>query len=147
MKPLKLIALDEEDLAIVAAHLQDAIVKVADIIWRPDEQRLVLPLNRFDWTKAHSDRPDFQRRRAALRFERVAGFQAHKITPTNREAVLNLLTIGFAAASPPGGQITLTYSGGIAMRLDVECIEAELVDLGPAWQASCPQHTDAARTA
>ena len=49
MDRLKLIALDEDDLAVVSAHLQDAVVKVADIHWRPSEKRLVLALNRFDW--------------------------------------------------------------------------------------------------
>ena len=147
MPPLKLIALDQEDLDIVAAHLQDAIINVADILWRPAERRLVLLFNRFDWAQAHSDRAEFQRRRAALRFERVASFQALKIAPANKEAVLNLLNIGFAGENPPGGRVTLTFSGGIAMRLDVECIEAELVDLGPAWQATRPQHSNDAQSA
>ena len=49
MQPLKLIALDQDDIAVVSTHLQDAVVKVADIIWLPSEHRLVLGLNRFDW--------------------------------------------------------------------------------------------------
>ena len=49
MNPLKLIALDQDDLEVVSTHLQDAVVKVADIVWLPAEKRLVLGLDRFDW--------------------------------------------------------------------------------------------------
>ena len=49
MDPLKLIALDQDDIAIVSTHLQDAVVKIGDIVWLPAEKRLVLGLNRFDW--------------------------------------------------------------------------------------------------
>ena len=72
MDRLKLIALDREDIEVVSAHLQDAVVKAADIHWRPAEKRLVVALNRFDWEAAHGAAPEFRRRRAALRFERVS---------------------------------------------------------------------------
>jgi hypothetical protein len=147
MQPLKLLALDQDDLHIVAAHLQDAVIKVADVHWWPSERRLILVFNRFDWEQAYSDEPKYQRRRSALRFERVAACKACKITPTNKDAVLNLLNIEFAEEDLPAGCITLTFSGGIAMRLQVECIEVELVDLGPVWQAACPQHLDDAPAA
>ena len=72
MDELKLIALDEDDINVISAHLQDAVVKTADIRWRPSEQRLVIGLNRFDWEAANGSSPEFRRRRAALRFERVS---------------------------------------------------------------------------
>ena len=59
MDRLKLIALDREDIEVVSAHLQDAVVKAADIRWRPAEKRVVVALNRFDWEAA-------QRRRAGI---------------------------------------------------------------------------------
>ena len=71
MDQLKFVVLDDEDLAVVSAHLQDAVLKVSDVMWRPQEKRLVLALNRFDWESAQADRPAYRRRRAALRFERV----------------------------------------------------------------------------
>ena len=49
MDQLKFVVLDEEDLEIVSTHLQDAVAKVSDVLWRPQEKRLVLALNRFDW--------------------------------------------------------------------------------------------------
>lgn len=141
MELLKLIAFDEEDLRVLSAHLQDSIVKVSDILWRPTEQRAVLVLNRFDWEEAQGALARYQRRRAALRFERVKSFKASRLTPARKDLVLNLLTVTFAETDPPAGLITLTFSGGPALRFDVECIEAELADLGPVWATECcPNH-------
>ena len=53
MKPLKLIALDEEDLAIVSSHLPDAVVRVGDMVYQPSKKRFAAVLNRFDWEAAH----------------------------------------------------------------------------------------------
>ena len=52
MEELKLVALDKDDIEIVSAHVQDALVKVADILWQPREHRFVVALNRFDWMNA-----------------------------------------------------------------------------------------------
>ncbi|MBV9347516.1 MAG: DUF2948 family protein [Pseudolabrys sp.] len=140
---LKFVALDGEDLEVVSAHLQDAVVNPAEILWRPAEHRLVLGLARFDWEAAQSANPQYRRRRAALRFERVRACKARQIDPANSNAALNLLAVDFAANDAPAGIVTLTFSGGAALRLEVECLEAELADLGPTWAcAACPSHAD-----
>lgn len=138
---LKLVALDEDDLGVVSTHLQDSIVKVADIHWRPAEMRLVMLLNRFDWEEAST--AHFQRRRTALRFERVRSCQCRHVRPHDKDAVLNLLAVEFTPGDNPAGQVILTFSGGCALRLDVECIEVEMADLGPVWDTTlCPTHPD-----
>ncbi len=143
MDPLKLIAVDRDDLEIVATHLQDAVVKIGDIHWRPWEKRLVMGLNRFDWECAQCGTPHFQRRRTALRFERVHACKCRNIDALDRAAVLNLLTIEFLENDPPGGNIMFVFSGGAELKLDVECLEAELADLGPVWDTPCcPAHGD-----
>ena len=142
MDRLKLIALDREDIEVVSAHLQDAVVKAADIRWRPAEKRLVVALNRFDWESANGASPEFRRRRAALRFERVTACKCRNCTPVEKGQVLNLLAVVFEDTDQPAGVVTLTFSGGATLRLEVECLEAELADLGPAWVTeSCPAHT------
>ena len=93
MDRLKLIALDREDIEVVSAHLQDAVVKAADIRWRPAEKRLVVALNRFDWEAANGASPEFRRRRAALRFERVSACKCRNCTPVEKDQVLNLLAV------------------------------------------------------
>ena len=141
MNPLKLIALDQDDIAIVSTHLQDAVVKVADIVWLPAEKRLVLGLNRFDWEACGCKDPCYQRRRTALRFERVMACRCRNVDPKTKDAVLNLLAIEFDETDTPGGTVTLIFSGGAALRLEVECLECELADLGPTWTATArPEH-------
>ena len=138
---LKLVVLDEEDLEVVSTHLQDAVVKVADVHWHPAEKRLVVALNRFDWEGAQSEQPEYRRRRAALRFERVLSCKCRSVNPAGKDAVLNLLAVEYSETQAPSGFVTLVFSGGGALRLDVECLEAELADLGPVWTATaCPVH-------
>ena len=141
MDQLKLVVLDEEDLEVVSAHLQDAVAKVADVLWRPRERRVVLALNRFDWEATQSAQPEYRRKRAALRFERVLSCKCRGVSPAGKDAVLNLLAVEFSETDTPGGVVTITFSGGATLRLEVECLEAELADLGPSWStAVCPVH-------
>ena len=107
MNPLKLIALDQDDIAIVSTHLQDAVVKVEDIVWLPAEKRLVLGVNRFDWEACGEVTPCYQRRRTALRFERVNALRCRNLDPQQKEAVLNLLAVEFEEADAPAGKVTL----------------------------------------
>lgn len=141
---LKFAVLDEEDLEVVSTHLQDAVLKVADVLWRPAENRVVVALNRFDWEGAQADRPEYRRRRSALRFERVLSCKCRSLDPAGKDAVLNLLAVEFTETDTPSGVVSLIFSGGAVLRLEVECLEAELVDLGPVWGAAkCPQHAEA----
>jgi hypothetical protein len=143
MDSVKFIALDKEDLEVVSAHLQDAEVKVADVHWRPAEKRLVLAVDRFDWPAAIASVPELRRCRAALRFERVLACKCKNVNPAGKEQVLNLLAVEFTESNSPGGLVTLTFSGGATLRLDVECLEVELADLGPIRIADCcPSHLD-----
>jgi Protein of unknown function (DUF2948) len=151
MDLLKLVALDNDDIEVLSAHVQDSVVKIGDIIWRPAERRVIVVINRFDWEGAQSLDPCFRRRRAALRFERVSAFKHRNIACGEKDAVLNLLAVEFVPTDTPAGQVRLIFSGGGALRLDVECLECELADLGPEWAtAGCPAHVvdlDAVKTA
>jgi hypothetical protein len=141
MEQLKLIALDKDDIEVVSAHLQDAVVKVSDIVWRPAEKRLVLGLNRFDWEAANGAEPHYYRRRAALRFDRALALKCRNISPKDDDAVLNLLAVEFEETNAPSGFVTLIFSGDAALRVQVECLECEIADLGPSWKTIvCPKH-------
>ena len=143
MDQLKFVVLDEEDLEIASAHLQDAVVRVSDILWRPQEKRLVIALNRFDWEGVQGDKPEFRRRRAALRFERVLACKCRHVDPAHKDYVLNILAVEFTETEAPSGVILLEFSGGATVRLEVECLEAELADLGPTWTTGhCPAHAE-----
>jgi hypothetical protein len=141
MDLLKLVALDKDDIAVISTHLQDAVLKVGDIVWQPADKRLVLGINRFDWEAAQNGHPEFKRRRTALRFDRVMGVKCRNVERSNPDAVLNLLAVTFDEGECPSGTVTLMFSGGAALRLEVECLEVEFVDLGPMWPTSiCPAH-------
>jgi hypothetical protein len=144
MDQLKFIVLDEEDLEVVSTHLQDAVTRTADVLWRPQEKRVIVALNRFDWESAESASPEYRRRRSALRFERVLSCKCRDLKQADKDAVLNVLAVEFFETDAPAGVVTITFSGGPALRLEVECLEAELADLGPSWTAVArPIHPDA----
>ena len=144
---LKLVALDRDDIAVVSAHVQDALVRVGDILWQPHERRFVMALSRFDWMAAAGakptpgQKPDYRRCRTALRFDRVLGCKCRGIDQSDKEARLNLLAVEFAESDTPAGVVTMTFSGCGIIRLQVECLEAELADLGEILVAeTCPNH-------
>ncbi len=133
MDLLRLLALDQEDLAIVSAHLQDAIIRVADLTYLPKERRFVLMGRRFDWEAGPGEPP--RRRLTGLHLERVQAVRVRGIDRSKPDAVLNLLAITFEERDPPSGTVTLIFAEGGAIQVDVECIELQMKDLGPVWQA------------
>jgi hypothetical protein len=137
-EPLKLVALDGEDLAVVSAHVQDAVLKIKDLAWRPQEKRFALAMNRFDWEGAvgNGRAGRYQRRRSVLHFDRVLSVKSCRLRREEPEAVLEVLAIAFQPGEEPGGCIDIHLAGGGCIRLEVECIEARLTDLGAAWATS-----------
>jgi hypothetical protein len=142
MSELKLIALDAEDLDVLSAHLQDAVLKIGDVHWLAGEKRLVLTLNRFVWEAVDGRRTrGFERRRAALSFARVASVKSHRLNRDAPDTVIDLLAIRFTPTEEPSGVVELIFAGGGVLRVEVECLEAALADLGAAWATGkCPEH-------
>ncbi|GAB4065375.1 DUF2948 family protein [Ancylobacter sonchi] len=166
---LKLIALDDEDLAVLSVHLQDAVVSVGDMAFQPGERRFVMLANRFDWESAVQKELAAEgagaaavvaaldlgpagkapsgcvRRRAGIRFEHVLGARVRGIDLKRKRDVLNLLLVTFEPTESPSGTVTFTFSGGGQLQLTVDCLEAGVEDLGPAWDAKgTPCHDNTA---
>jgi hypothetical protein len=148
MDRLKFVALDKDDLDVVSAHLQDAVVNPAEVLWRPQENRVVIGLDRFDWEAAAcSEKPAYKRRRAALRFDRVRSCKARDVDLASG-VPLSLLAVEFDETDAPSGAVTLIFSGTATFRLEVECLEVELADIGPERDAGCcPEHKIASNVA
>jgi hypothetical protein len=127
---LKLIALDADDLSVISAHVQDAHVQTSDIVWRQDEKRLVVGMNRLDWEQTLSGGTRPRRLIAALRFDRVLACKSRNIDLEQPQATLELVGIEFHPGEAPAGSALLLFNHGGALRLDVECLECELTDLG-----------------
>ncbi|GAA4532756.1 DUF2948 family protein [Chelativorans composti] len=143
---LKLVAFDQDDLKILAAHVQDALIKVGDLEYLARQKRFAIPMNRFAWEKVERKifrRPRYRRHQSVLDFGRILSVRSRGIDRTKPSEVLSLLTLHFVKKEPPSGTIELVFSGDAALLLDVECIEARLADTGAAWEtASLPRHDD-----
>jgi hypothetical protein len=134
MADLKLLALDAEDLEVLSAHVQDAVVRVDDMGFAQSDNRFALLINRYAWEMG-TKRSKGERKRCALRFDRVLSAEPAGFDLGARDGVMQLLTIVFEPGDVPGGEIVLSFAGGGTVRLKVECLEVRLHDLGAAWSA------------
>ncbi len=140
---LKLAAADAEDLQILSARLQDAVLKLRNVSWQPKKRRFAAVVNRLQWEAGGQTRV-----RAGLHFDGVLKVQSQNVKLGAEEAVVSLLAVRFApnANEDPGGLIELVLAGGGTFRLMVECIDAELCDMTSAWAArGRPDHEGPAR--
>lgn len=141
---LKLIAFDADDLAVISAHVQDARVQVADIVWRQSERRLVIGLSRPDWEQTLAGQGTPGRLVSALRFDRVLACKSRNIDHSAPDALLGLIGIDFYPGAAPGGTVLLMFGQGAALRLDLECLECSLTDLGADALIGDPEDPGAA---
>jgi hypothetical protein len=129
---LKLLAEDAEGLAIIAAAVQDALVKPQDIKFDGRSKTFGIEINRFQWERAGKRMPFF-RSRAVLAFAGVQGVRSRGVSK-DVDAVHALMDLTFAqAAEPPGGVVTLTLAGRTQIELTAECLDVTLADIGPSW--------------
>jgi len=149
MSDLRLGAEDAADLEVISAFLQDAVTKVGDLAFLPHARRFAMVLNRFRWEgetetgKSSGALRTHERVRAGLHFENVLKVQARGIRQDHAEGVLNLLSIRFDELDAPSGIVTLTFSAGGELRLEVEALDAHLSDLGLVWPTpNLPKHDD-----
>jgi len=135
--PLKLLAEDAEDLAVISAALQDAVGKVGDIHFEPGRRQLTVALNRFRWEASGAS----ERVRAAVQIGGVLGLKARKIRRDAKRAVLELLAVKFEPGDAPGGAVVFEFAGGADLKAEVECLEVVLADVSQPWPAKTePSH-------
>jgi Protein of unknown function (DUF2948) len=120
---LRLRAEDEEDLAVISAVLQDALVAVADMTYQPGEQRFVLVANRFRHECSTGERVT-----TGLRIDHVSAVKRRGFTPAESDRILVLLAI---RAEP--GAILLDFAGGACIRLESGSVLCHLDDFGEPW--------------
>jgi hypothetical protein len=148
-RPLRLTAETPDDLAVLSALVQDAVARAGEVAWMPRRRRLAMLLNRFRWedrAAAEREGRPYERVRTCLLFDGVLKVRGRGIDPRDRAATLSLLRIDFAPEpreGAAGGLVTVSLAGGGEIRLEVECIEARLVDMSRPWEAradSAPDH-------
>ena len=140
--PLRLLAEDGEDLAVISAALQDAVTRIGDIQWEPASRRLTIAFNRFRWEAAAGPG---ERVRSGLQLGGVLEVKGRNLRREAKDAVLELLALTFdpgeAPDAAPGGVVTFTFAAGGDLAASVECIDAALADLSAPWStARKPEH-------
>lgn len=137
-EPLKLLAQDADDLAVIAAALQDAVGKLGDFKFEPKSRRMTLAFNRYRWEGAGGERV-----RSGLQLGSVLAVQGRRLRRGAKDAVVELLTIGFEPGEAPGGLLSFSFAGGGDLRVRVECIDAILADVSAPWPTPrTPRHDD-----
>lgn len=120
---MKLAAFDQDDLIVISAHLQDALVRVSDMTYLDKTKRFVLAC----------DRPlSGNQFMTGVHFERVTRARVYHVPSRSSDHVLKLIGITFVEVDPPSGEIILLFDGEAAIRLSVECLEVAMTDLPPA---------------
>jgi hypothetical protein len=134
---IKLRAEDAEDLAVVSACLQDALVSVRDLAFDRDERRFVLIANRFRWERG-KEAAGFERTLCGIAFAEVDGVSYRGFRRSEEDRILSLLAIRMTDGD---GTIDLDFSAGVSIRLSVAGIECYARDLGEPWPAAWqPDH-------
>ncbi len=135
-KHLSLKAETEEGLSVISGAVQDSILRVKGIVFNPKTRSLTLGLQRY----RHEDKKP-SRIVSALRFDSILSMKSVGIDRTNADAFLVLLSLSFEPTDTPAGDVTLNFSGGGKIKLEVECLELMLLDQGEAWSTkSTPDH-------
>jgi hypothetical protein len=130
---LKLRAEDAADLDIIAAAVQDALLRVGEASLDKKIRRFTALIHRFRWERAGEHGP-YERVRAALSFDGVLAVKSRNVSQAAPDALAALLSVGFTPAlDPPGGEVRIVFAGGGEIAIAVECLDAVLLDIGPAW--------------
>lgn len=147
-EPLRLRALDEEDLAVISAMVQDAVFPITEMRLERRRRRFAILLNRFRWegatAAARAGRP-VERVRSVLAIEDVARAATQGIDRRDTDTVLSLLSVAFEAGPDGTGRVLLTLAGDGAVALQVEALEVTLTDVTKPYAApsgKVPGHPD-----
>lgn len=134
-RPLNLGALDEDDLKIISALVQDAVFPVTEMTYDQKGRRFALLLNRFRWEDKGAARHAPERVQAVLVFDTVLGVATQGVRRADKDMVLSLLAIDWEPSEAPSGHIVLTLAGDGAIRLDCEALEVTLKDVTRPYTA------------
>ena len=146
--PLRLKALDTDDLGVISALVQDAVFPMSEMKWAKKERRFALLLNRFRWedaAKATARARDFERVQSVLVIEDVVKVQSLGILRGENDVVMSLLSMSFEPATDGMGRIVLTLAGDGVIAVEVEALEVVLRDVTRPYRApsgKSPGHPD-----
>lgn len=128
---LKLRAEDAEDLLVISACLQDALVPVRDLAYISEERTFLFVANRFRWEDGMRPAPAearFERTLCGITFSEVTAVFYSGFRRSENGRILSLLAI-----RAENSEVHLEFSGGAAIRLEVARILCHAKDIGEPW--------------
>ncbi|SFJ75062.1 DUF2948 family protein [Celeribacter neptunius] len=147
-RPVYLKALDSDDLTVISALCQDAVVPMGEISYDTSRRRFALLINRFRWEDVEAaerrQRP-VERVQAVLVFDDVLAARSSGVPADDKEMILSLLALTFTPTQDGMGQIEITLAGDGAIALEVETLDATLKDVTRPYVAPShhvPSHDD-----
>ncbi len=132
--PLRLQALDADDLAVISALVQDAVFPVTEMRYQPRQRRFAVLLNRFRW-EDRARTGDFERVQSLLVIEDVLRVASTGFDRGETDLIMSLLALAFAPGEDGAGHVTLTLAGDGEIRLDIECLDISLRDVTRPYRA------------
>jgi len=131
MTALRLLAHSADDVGVISAALQDAVAKLGDIAFDSGARRLTIAFNRYRW----ENRRGGERVRTGLQVGSVLNVASRNLKRGAKDAVVELLAVGFVPGEAPGGILHFTFAGGGDLKAEVECIDFVLADVSAPWPA------------
>lgn len=138
VSPLRLKALDAEDLGVISALVQDAVFPASEMIWTRRDRRFAILLNRFRWEdapQAEAGKRGFERVQAVLVIEDVVKVQSQGVPRGDGAVVMSLLSMAFEPGADGMGRVVLTLAGDGVIGVEVEALEVVLRDVTRAYVA------------
>ena len=145
--PLALMAEDEQDLRILSALLQDAILPASEMSYDPRGRSLALLLNRFRWEdadQAAAEGRDYERVRSVLLIRDVLRVMSDGIS-RDADTVLELLAMVWQPGPDGTGRLLLEFAGDGTLAAELECINVDLRDVTRPYRAvsgKAPAHPE-----
>jgi len=136
--PLRLIAEDVDDLAVISSLAQDAVFPASEMAWRRDVRQFAILLNRFRWEdRAAAERRgrSYERVQSLLAIRDALRVQSQGVPKGDADTVLSLLSVAFEPGEAGIGRIVLTLAGDGAVAVDVECLDVTLMDVTQPYAA------------
>jgi hypothetical protein len=144
--PLRLAAMDAEDLAVISAMAQDAVFPATEMTWDRAHRRFALLVNRFRWedkAAAEAQGRPYERVRSVLAIEDVTHVASEGIDRADGDTILSLLALDWREGGEGTGAVILTLAGDGAIRVNVECLNVTLSDVTRPYAApsgKAPHH-------
>lgn len=143
-RPLRLKALDGDDVQVISALVQDSVLPASEMTWKKSDRRFAMLLNRFRWEDPVTTR-EAERVQAVLCIENVMAVRSQGLDPRDKDTVLSVLAMVFSPGEDGAGTLRLILAGDGEIEVEVEALEVLLRDVTRPYGApsgKAPKHPE-----